>query len=706
MQKVKGHASIIRLVGDGLRMNSPSILHQAVERHQNGDLATAEALYRQKLAETPDDPDALRLLGVLMRQKGDDGSALKLFRRTLILRPSMVEGWFNLGNLLVDMGRDVEAETAYRRVLTPSDGCASDIEPDAWNNLGALLLRRGAMQAAESAFAGALSIRPDFLAARINRANALRDLGRIEEAWDVCRDALAAAPDDLDALDAAAAILHRLDRLEQAQEACRRALALNPAHVRALANSGVIFSSLDQWESAIAAWRQAVSLAPDDPETWRDLGRALLRMKRFSEAEEALTRVTALKPDDASAWFELGRARFAARDHPGDALDAALDAHRKGARCEGRATLLLRPLRIVPAADLCAARGWPYHRILSARSEIIETESSAWPRVACDFPEVFLARVDDATVIPANFTVILESTSKREEDVLILDGLHVYSRASLTMVPGFICHTPDDRVLWEESGQERRFEDEAILLGGDRNFSHGVLDWLSKVWVCAQSPFLSRSDMPVLIAADLLPPIAGLLELLGVDHRRFVPVFAHERLRCRRLWLPSTTHCYQQMNPHYAEWLRRRVFESLSVSSSTPPYRRLYLSRRNAKTRSLLNEAEVLKHLSKCGVEAISPEDFSIETQIRMFSEASLIVGPVGGGSAAMMFAPSNASVVELTHHRIVLPQYGLIARCLGQKYRQIVGSTVRNRNPFQTNFDWDFSISLPELDECLRSLM
>ena len=50
-------------------------LAAAVRDHGAGRLAQAEAVYRQVLAEQPDHPDALNLLGVLEHQAGRSDAA-------------------------------------------------------------------------------------------------------------------------------------------------------------------------------------------------------------------------------------------------------------------------------------------------------------------------------------------------------------------------------------------------------------------------------------------------------------------------------------------------------------------------------------------------------------------------------------------------------------------------------------------------------
>ena len=53
----------------------PDPLAAAIRHHQDGRVKEAEALYRQVLAEQPDNPEALHLLGVLLLQRGEARAA-------------------------------------------------------------------------------------------------------------------------------------------------------------------------------------------------------------------------------------------------------------------------------------------------------------------------------------------------------------------------------------------------------------------------------------------------------------------------------------------------------------------------------------------------------------------------------------------------------------------------------------------------------
>lgn len=95
------------------------ILLKAVSLHQGGDLPAAEILYRRILAQSPSDPDALHLYGVLKRREEGTAAGLRLFRRALAVAPDLADARVNLANTLV-MAEDVpgalaEFEEALRR---------------------------------------------------------------------------------------------------------------------------------------------------------------------------------------------------------------------------------------------------------------------------------------------------------------------------------------------------------------------------------------------------------------------------------------------------------------------------------------------------------------------------------------------------------------------------------------------------------------
>ena len=252
---------------------SAMTLHQALElalrHHQTGRLREAEALLRQILAQHPDQPDALHILGLIAHQSGHADAAVNLLRRSIEVNPKAADPRANLGVILAKLGRSDEAIEQYHQAIAINPGHA-----DAHNNLGNALSRTGESAQAEAEFRTAISLRPEFPEAINNLGNELR----------------------------------KQRKLEDARDHFQRAIALRPAYAEAYNNLGATLERLGQRGDAMAAYRQALSLSPDDPQAQFNLGMLLLLLGDFEggwplyEARPSLTDPALMRRFNQPLW--------------------------------------------------------------------------------------------------------------------------------------------------------------------------------------------------------------------------------------------------------------------------------------------------------------------------------------------------------------------------------------------------------------------
>lgn len=88
-----------------------------VRYHQTGQMALAEQVYVQILANYPDNADALHLLGVINHQRGIRDEAERLILRALAVQPDAAVYHGNLGRVYQAQGRMAEAITRYELAL-------------------------------------------------------------------------------------------------------------------------------------------------------------------------------------------------------------------------------------------------------------------------------------------------------------------------------------------------------------------------------------------------------------------------------------------------------------------------------------------------------------------------------------------------------------------------------------------------------------
>lgn len=89
----------------------------AVRRQQAGDLAAAEAVYRELISTGASHPAPLANLAAILRGRSEFAEAEALLRRAIAVAPDIAGLRRNLGNLLHQTDQLPEAETAYRAAL-------------------------------------------------------------------------------------------------------------------------------------------------------------------------------------------------------------------------------------------------------------------------------------------------------------------------------------------------------------------------------------------------------------------------------------------------------------------------------------------------------------------------------------------------------------------------------------------------------------
>ncbi len=289
-------------------------LDTAIGYHRAGKLEAAEPIYRQILAQNPEQPDALNLLGVLTAQSGnpllavdylqravklsrqnpefrynlgkachaadDLDAAIKHFRRAIELKGDYAEALKSLGAALIVRNRLAEAEACCRKCvrLTPRD-------PAAHNNLAMVLLARQAFDEAEVSAREAVRQKPDYAEALNNLGGALLGQEEFDQAARWFREALRSAPGYPEAHNNLGLALLGQGRIEEAISSFGEAARLRPTYADPHANLGNTHREIGNLSDAIEAYREALRIKPDSAKTLASLGGALIDRGDFDAAE-------------------------------------------------------------------------------------------------------------------------------------------------------------------------------------------------------------------------------------------------------------------------------------------------------------------------------------------------------------------------------------------------------------------------------------
>lgn len=150
---------------------------------------TAQQSLLGVLALAPDEPEAIRLLAMVLQRLGNHFKAIECFRRVLAVWPEDADLRIGLGIALFEHGEVDEALTHLRQ--------ACELEPtstSAWFNLGEALGRQAHTEEALATLRRALELDPAHISARLSLARAHTSLGQIDDAVAEFREVLRREP--------------------------------------------------------------------------------------------------------------------------------------------------------------------------------------------------------------------------------------------------------------------------------------------------------------------------------------------------------------------------------------------------------------------------------------------------------------------------------------------------------------------------------
>lgn len=214
-------------------------------------------------------------------------AAIQSLTRAKLLKPASAVTIRNLATAYAFMGRYDDAEA---------------------------VLRNGLTEAAQDTAVGGL--RDVLRTVRANKAGALLDAKKFDEAIRYYQELIAAEPDNTDHhMGLGNALFSRASGKQDAArradfklsgEAYAKAFSLKTSNTDLGFNAALAFQNAGELALAEGQWRAVLKQNPDDPDALSSLGSTLADMQKFDEAIQVLHRAVNLKPDNKTYFRQLG----------------------------------------------------------------------------------------------------------------------------------------------------------------------------------------------------------------------------------------------------------------------------------------------------------------------------------------------------------------------------------------------------------------
>jgi hypothetical protein len=265
----------------------------------------------------------------------------------------------------------------------------------------------------------------------------------------------------------------------------------------------------------------------------------------------------------------------------------------------------------------------------------------------------------------------------------------VLRRAELTEVEGVVDLATKDGVIFGQlatrsslsnvgyrvSGRNspRIDIDRAFILPplGDPGYFNGVLNGVFGMLIWRHL----FSEMPLLVPSGYSPALKDFATLLKLDGSRIT-----WNQDCERVRVNYGLVFFNEGRSIDAKslWMFQQLTSTLTgARSAISRSGRLYISRRKAAQRRLVNELELEAALRSLGFEPVCFEDLSLHEQILTCARAKVVVALHGAGLTNLAFARRLDLVVELIPRSYHVRGFENLARQLGCRYIGLFGTDL-----------------------------
>lgn len=233
------------------------LLEEAVSLHQNGGIERAEEIYRRVLEYSPQEPNALNLMGTCAAHRKDFEPAADWFLQAIKQDKSRADFHSNLASAYIESGRYPEARHSVEKALKLTPQFA-----DGRYNHGRVLMKFEEYEEAEEEFSLAVKLKPSFFEAHNSLGNVLKSLARFDEAESAFKKAIEVNPSYLEAYNNYGNLLAEIRRLEDASACFRKGLEISPEATDLYLSLGYVHGLLGQEKEAGEYYKKALTLRP------------------------------------------------------------------------------------------------------------------------------------------------------------------------------------------------------------------------------------------------------------------------------------------------------------------------------------------------------------------------------------------------------------------------------------------------------------
>jgi tetratricopeptide (TPR) repeat protein len=625
-------------------------------------------------------------------EAGEYQNSIVLYEQCIELQPNQISHYWYLGLAYLLQGYELEAQSIWVSPFIEKN--PEDFEAGMSELLTFLhekadrYLNTHQAEIAETIYWQALEIDDNNFEIYTNLGMALSEQGKYEEAISCWQKAIALKPNCLEAYKLQGEVLEKLKLFEEAI-ACYSKYLETEKNSEFLYHLGLCYLHLGRLEPAISYFQQAIQVQSDFAPAYSDLGYALLHEKNTDEAIASFEK--ALQIDSQFAQFYL-------QSYSQNTLFLEILLE----KIQKQINVSIEEVEIhsivnskegsvpTPQGFYETTRDWSV-ATRSEKSNYISIFSDN--KIILKLPRTleklihFSFRFGNKIQLPDSFVAVIPdgrywlNSSQTRSATISSDNrlLGDLSPESPILEPGHPDRHPSKHSILslEKLPYCHQIDGTVAVLSGLLNdvYFHWMFDVLPRFELLNRSG-IYLNEIDFFVIDDRTPFQQESLEILNIPKSKVLNISQITHLQATQLVVPSFPGSVAWMPPWTCEFLRTH-FLTLENDISSDVNHRIYISRKNAKTRRILNEDEVIEFLEKLGFNIVTLESMSVLEQAALLANASVVIAPHGSGLTNLVFCQPGTKVIEILSPNYVYHCYWLVSNLVDLEYYYVLGEKL-----------------------------
>jgi Tfp pilus assembly protein PilF len=524
-------------------------------------------------------------------------------------------------------------------------------------------LQEGNSHQARLLFQEIIKLQPDFALSYQGLGEIWRSQGNLSPSLRCYLKALELQPDLISAdflLDLGSELAEN-NQIDEAIICYNQALKIDPNHTKSYLNLGVMWRKKGELSKAIALYQQALALDPNLHSAYFNLGNVFLEQERLDEAIVAYLETLMIQPDFESAYLNLGQALIR-KNRIGEGLACAIHL----------ITHSLLTEFIPSVSDTAISSKFTTYRNGQYIEINLKSPVKLWPPKTYNNslhsyfrweiyqnPETFVTWIPSGRAWGDSYSTAVINSEGR-----FIDQLCQGSASTLAISEKLPPPTPLEGTT------------AFLSVRGGNTYYHWMADLLPRVKLLQLAGIKLETVDFFVVNSRHLPFQRETLNLLGIPNQKIIENSQFPHIKTPNLVVPSLPGDVGLMSPWTCQFMRESFLHKAATQGLQTPDL-IYISRRHASYRRILNEDETIARLSPYGFVPIVLESLSFLEQVALFANAQAIIAPHGAGLTNTVFCNPGTQLIEIFSPEMVSVNYWVVSNMIGLDYAYLIGENL-----------------------------